>query len=100
VDLLSAALKNDLRNYTNAKSSDYEPDGLTMRSFKIGDSVRITRGPFTSFVGVVEKVSTTGLALVVTVDVFGRRVPVAVSSRSVKKAPADDVQKRPEMNLN
>jgi len=71
-----------------------------MKRFNVGDLVRITRGPYASFVGVVEKVSDTKLALVVIVEIFGRRVPVAIGSRSVEKASPEDAEDRLPMNLN
>jgi transcriptional antiterminator NusG len=70
-----------------------------MKAFNVGDSVRITRGRYASFVGIVEKVSTTKLALVVTVEIFGRRFPIAVGSRSVEKVSPADKNTR-TMNLN
>jgi transcription antitermination factor NusG len=71
-----------------------------MQEFKLGEKVRITRGPYASFVGTVERVSVTKLALVVVVEVFGRRVPLVVSSRAVEKLPPEDHPTQPSMNLN
>ena len=71
-----------------------------MKTFNIGDTVRIARGPFTSFVGMVEKVSVTKLSLVVAVEIFGRRVPVPVGSRSVERVAPENLRTRRMMNLN
>jgi transcriptional antiterminator NusG len=71
-----------------------------MQVFNIGDTVQITRGPFTSFTGVVEKVSVTKLSLVVVVEIFGRRVQVPIGSRSVERAAPEDARNRRAMNLN
>lgn len=56
-----------------------------MQQFKVGDNVRVKRGPFTGFPGIVEKVSLTRSALVVRVDIFGRSVPVVVQSHAAEK---------------
>jgi transcriptional antiterminator NusG len=71
-----------------------------MRVFNIGDRVQITRGPFASFTGVVEKVSVTKLSLIVAVEIFGRRVPVPIGSRSVERAAPENARSRRMMNPN
>jgi transcription antitermination factor NusG len=71
-----------------------------MQTFNVGYTVRIRRGPYASFVGVVEKVSLTKLAVVVRVNIFGHRIPVAVASRAVEKVLPEEPGKRIPLNLN
>jgi hypothetical protein len=69
-----------------------------MVQFRVGDTVRVKRGPFTGFIGIVEKVSVTKSALVVPVDIFGRPVPVVVQSRAAEKVPPPVGQRGENMN--
>ena len=70
-----------------------------MQQFKVGDTVRVKRGPFTNFIGVVEKVSLTKSAVVVRIDIFGRPVRVVVQSRAAEKV-APPVVGRRDVNMN
>jgi transcriptional antiterminator NusG len=53
-------------------------------NFSAGDSVKVTEGPFTSFVGTVEAVSEKG-KLKVNVSIFGRPTPVELDDTQVEK---------------
>jgi len=52
--------------------------------FSIGDSVKITEGPFTEFLGKVEEVNEEQGKLKVLVSVFGRETPVELDFMQVK----------------
>ena len=57
----------------------------TSVSFSEGESVKVTEGPFATFVGTVEAVSDKG-KLRVNVSIFGRPTPVELEYNQVEKA--------------
>ncbi len=55
------------------------------QSFTVGESVKITEGPFESFSGEIEKVNLEKGKLTVSVGIFGRSTPVEVDFDQVEK---------------
>ena len=67
--------------------ADEEPDvneALTV-PFVIGDSVKVTEGPFSGFSGTVEKIDDEKKKVTVTVKVFGRSTGLDLGFMQVEK---------------
>ena len=53
--------------------------------YTVGESVKVTEGPFSGFSGVVAEVNNEKRKLIVTVKVFGRSTPLALGFMQVEK---------------
>jgi transcription termination/antitermination protein NusG len=61
------------------------PFDLGLASFKVGDLVRVSGGPFASFNGTVDEVDDEHSLVKVEVSIFGRPTPVELEFGQVKK---------------
>ncbi|MBQ0104243.1 MAG: transcription termination/antitermination factor NusG [Prevotellaceae bacterium] len=62
-----------------------EPVKEIVTDFIVGESVKVTDGPFTGFNGIIEEVLSEKLKLRVTVKVFGRETPLELGFGQVTK---------------
>lgn len=62
-----------------------ESDEVTEITFVEGESVKVTDGPFATFVGTVETIDVVRKKLTVAVKIFGRKTPMELSYNQVEK---------------
>ena len=78
---LSDAEVQDIVDQTSSEGGKPKPKVL----FRVGESVRVTDGPFTNFVGVVDNANEERGKLRVMVSIFGRSTPVELDFLQVER---------------
>jgi transcription termination/antitermination protein NusG len=79
-----APITNEEANYMLGQVEDGVKKPRTTVDFEEGEEVKVTEGPFASFVGVVEQVNEKG-KIRVSVSIFGRPTPVELDFSQVEK---------------
>ena len=76
--------ENDVRRMLGAADEliDATQDG---NDYMVGESVKVTFGPFTGFTGVIEEVDRTRKKLKVMVKIFGRKTPLELENSQVER---------------
>jgi transcription termination/antitermination protein NusG len=79
-----APITNEEANYMLGQVEDGVKKPRTTIDFQEGEEVKVTEGPFASFVGTVEQVNEKG-KIRVSVSIFGRPTPVELDFSQVEK---------------
>jgi transcription termination/antitermination protein NusG len=79
-----AAITNEEANYMLGQVEDGVKKPRTSIAFEEGEEVKVTEGPFASFVGTVEQVNEKGKVRV-SVSIFGRPTPVELDFSQIEK---------------
>lgn len=76
--------ENDVRRMLGAADEliDATQDG---NDYMVGESVKVTFGPFTGFTGVIEEVDRARKKLKVMVKIFGRKTPLELENSQVER---------------
>jgi transcriptional antiterminator NusG len=59
-------------------------DSVVASNYTIGESVKVTNGPFNGFSGTIEEINEEKKKIKVTVKIFGRKTPVELSFGEVE----------------
>ncbi len=77
--------KREIDRILSQVSGEVAVAAAKKEEFVVGKEVDITEGPFTGFVGIVDKVDEESEKLTVMVSIFGRLTPVELTFDQVKK---------------
>ena len=61
-----------------------EADSVVTSNYTVGESVKVTNGPFNGFSGTIEEINEEKKKIKVTVKIFGRKTPVELSFGEVE----------------
>jgi transcriptional antiterminator NusG len=81
-----AATPDDEIQSIKAQISESEETEKPKVNFEVGETIKISDGPFLNFSGVIEEIEPERGKLTVTVNIFGRNTPVELEYWQVEKA--------------
>lgn len=77
--------ENDVNRMLGKADETVDLDEQILIDFRIGDSIKVTDGPFNNFDGVIEEVNEEKKKLKVMIKIFGRKTPVELNYMQVEK---------------
>lgn len=77
--------KTEVNRFLGKVDEMTETGGSASEPFLVGESVKITDGPFNDFIGTIEEILEDKKKLRVTVKIFGRKTPVELNFMQVEK---------------